>query len=102
MRIRAEWLSVATLALVVSYLAGCGTGPVPALAPSGTCTDSGTTSSVPCMGMRSGTTVTFKVMSSTDSGSTSTVPYAALTVQCQESDSGSTSTVPCAVFVKKK
>ena len=118
MRMRAEWLSGAASALVV-LLIGCGdsvnrppvgttdglqstSSAMTAEAPAGTCTDSGSTSNVPCIGLDSGTTVSFKVLPPPDSGSTSTVPYAALTVECQESDSGSTSTVPCTIFVKKK
>jgi hypothetical protein len=73
--------------------------------PSGSCTDAGSSDTVPCMGMASGTTVSFKVVqpAKVDSGSTSTVPYAALMADCTSSgDSGSTSTVPCTVVVKKK
>ena len=99
MRMRAEWRAAPALGLVVLYLAGCGSRPAPAVAPSGTCSDSGSTTSVPCIGMSSGTTVAFKVLPPPDSGSTSTVPYSALTVTCQ--DSGSTSTVPCIIVVKK-
>lgn len=70
------------------------------IAPAGTCTEAGTTDTVPCMGLDGGTTVTLKVMSASDSGSTSTVPFKTLVADC--ADSGSTSTVPCTVFVKKK
>jgi hypothetical protein len=115
---RAEWRSVRALALVV-LVSGCGdsgggaavgsteglqstSSAMTAEAPAGTCTDSGSTSNVPCIGLASGTTVSFKVLPPPDSGSTSTVPYAALTVECQEADSGSTSTVPCTIIVKKK
>ena len=115
MRMRAEWLSVRTLALVVLVI-GCGdsgggaavgntegvqstSSAMMAEAPAGTCTDSGSTSNVPCIGLSTGTTVSFAVQPTSDSGSTSTVPYAALTVTCQ--DSGSTSTVPCTIYVKK-
>ena len=119
MRMRADRLSVAALALAI-LLIGCNgdsgggaavgnagglestSSAMTAEAPAGTCTDSGSTSNVPCIGLASGTTVSFKVLPSPDSGSTSTVPYAALTVECQEADSGSTSTVPCTIFVKKR
>jgi len=118
MRMRAEWLSVRASALVVLVI-GCGdsgggaaagntegvqsmSSAMTAEAPEGTCTDSGSTSNVPCIGLPTGTTVSFALQPTSDSGSTSTVPYAALTVECQESDSGSTSTVPCTIYVKKK
>jgi hypothetical protein len=120
MRMRAEWLSVRASALVVLVI-GCGdsgggaaventeglqstSSAMTAEAPAGTCTDSGSTSNVPCSGLPSGTKVKFSVqtLAKTDSGSTSTVPYAALMVECEEADSGSTSTVPCAITVKKK
>lgn len=116
MRMRAEWRSVRALALVVLVI-GCGdsgggadvgnteglqstSSAMTAEAPAGTCTDSGSTSNVPCIGLPRGTSVSFALQPTSDSGSTSTVPYSALTVSCQ--DSGSTSTVPCTIYVKQK
>ena len=123
MRMRTEGRVAAAL-LAVLLAAGCGSGSggggaagmgaggegglqstqsaMTAEAPLGTCIEMGSGDSIPCAGLDSGTTVTFKVEPPPDSGSTSTVPFAALAVNCQKGDSGSTSTVPCAVFVRQK
>lgn len=103
---------------VVLFAAGCADGDAPpvsdtgtvsstsaamtadSMAPAGTCTEAGTTDTVPCMGLDNGTTVTLKVVPPPDSGSTSTVPFKTLAADC--ADSGSTSNVPCTVVVKKK
>jgi hypothetical protein len=108
------WPAAALIA--VAAAAGCGGQPVPdseavesepvEMVAAAVCQDSGSTSTVPCAGLSSGTSVSFKVLPSSDSGSTSTVPYARLAADCTESgsgaDSGSTSTVPCAIYVRKQ